>query len=61
MPGVPQGEEEANEVSDDEQKGGSDIEIDEVSSEDSERDDSGSLDEESLRRWRCSGRMEMCS
>jgi hypothetical protein len=48
MPGVPEGEEEANEVSDDEQKGGSDIEIGEGSSEDFEGDDSGSLDEEFL-------------
>ena len=53
-PDVP-GEEEANEVSDDEQQGGlSDLEIDEGGSEDSEGDGWQSSEEE------CLEEMEMC-
>jgi hypothetical protein len=48
MPDVLEGEEEAEEVFDDEQKGGSDVEIDDGSSEDSEGDDSGSTEEDIL-------------
>jgi hypothetical protein len=48
MPDALEGEEEANEVSDDEQNEGSDFGIDDESGEDSGGDDEGSFEEEEL-------------
>jgi hypothetical protein len=58
IPDVPEGEEEANEVSDDEQKGGSDVEFDDGRSEDSEGDDSQSCDEDFLEEMEMFGENE---